>query len=130
MGLREKFGREYPFTEFHWDNGPPFGTVSPIEELDEVLPDEIELTESEPTFCKNCKVLVKWQQTDLNTCKGVWHHLSETDCDDVYPTCFENRVLKAWLMEMVVKHKSKFQYIFTGELDSRYFISKIDEDDE
>lgn len=33
--VREKFGREYLFTEFHWDTGPPFGTVHPIQEVEE-----------------------------------------------------------------------------------------------
>lgn len=32
IGIREKFGRRYLFTEFHWDTGPPFGTVKPIVE--------------------------------------------------------------------------------------------------
>lgn len=27
IGLREKFGNVYLFTEIHWDEGPPFGTV-------------------------------------------------------------------------------------------------------
>lgn len=30
---REKFGFVYAFVEYHWDNGPPFGTVRPIEEI-------------------------------------------------------------------------------------------------
>lgn len=35
VGIREKFTREYLFTEFHWDTGAPFGTVNPLEELEE-----------------------------------------------------------------------------------------------
>jgi hypothetical protein len=31
VGIREKFGEEYLFVEFHWDTGPPFGTVKPLE---------------------------------------------------------------------------------------------------
>lgn len=27
---REKFGERYPAKEFHFDDGPPFGTVKPI----------------------------------------------------------------------------------------------------
>lgn len=44
IGIREKFGREYLFTEYHWDIGPPFGTVSPKEEL-EKCPDNIKILE-------------------------------------------------------------------------------------
>ena len=33
-GMREKFGHQYLFTEYHYDNGPPYGTVSPKHELE------------------------------------------------------------------------------------------------
>lgn len=45
VGIREKFGYEYLFTEFHWDTGPPFGTVNPKEEL-EPVPEGMCLNES------------------------------------------------------------------------------------
>lgn len=34
VGIREKFGSLYLFTEFHWDTGAPFGTVKPVELLE------------------------------------------------------------------------------------------------
>lgn len=45
VGIRQKFGQEFLFVEFHWDTGAPFGTVKPqkrleqcpIENLDESL---------------------------------------------------------------------------------------------
>jgi len=30
--MREKFGHTFPAQEYHWDDGPPFGTVRPMEE--------------------------------------------------------------------------------------------------
>lgn len=33
VGIREKFGSEYLFTEYHWDN-PSFATVRPIKALE------------------------------------------------------------------------------------------------
>jgi hypothetical protein len=33
-GIREKFGRRYLFTEYHSDQGEPFGTAYPLEELE------------------------------------------------------------------------------------------------
>lgn len=33
IGIRNKFGHTYLFTEYHWDTGEPFGTVCPIEEV-------------------------------------------------------------------------------------------------
>lgn len=32
-GLRRKFSLTFMDTEFHWDNGPPHGTVKPIRKL-------------------------------------------------------------------------------------------------
>lgn len=40
LGIREKFGSRYLFDEYHWDQGPPFGTVKPLQELNRV-PDEV-----------------------------------------------------------------------------------------
>lgn len=34
MGIREKFGDRFLFTEFHYDTGPPFGTLDPLMELE------------------------------------------------------------------------------------------------
>ena len=31
--IRHKFGDTFPDTEFHWDDGPPHGTVKPIEKV-------------------------------------------------------------------------------------------------
>lgn len=28
--MRFKFGDTFPDTEFHWDDGPPYGTVKPL----------------------------------------------------------------------------------------------------
>lgn len=40
IGIREKFGNKFLFVEYHWDTGPPFGTVKPLECL-EVCPVQI-----------------------------------------------------------------------------------------
>jgi len=37
IGLREKFGNVYLFTEFHWDIGAPHGTVEGIVDTDIVF---------------------------------------------------------------------------------------------
>lgn len=34
VGIRQKLGEKYLFVEFHWDTGPPFGTVKPLECLE------------------------------------------------------------------------------------------------
>ena len=39
---REKFGDHYLFTEWDWDNGPPFGTAIPLRKLDVEPPEDDE----------------------------------------------------------------------------------------
>jgi hypothetical protein len=51
VGIREKFGDYFLFTEYHWDTGPPFGTVHPLEEL-EPVPEGMALEESLGTVCE------------------------------------------------------------------------------
>lgn len=35
VGIREKYDQTYLFTEYHYDIGPPFGTVVPRKDLGE-----------------------------------------------------------------------------------------------
>jgi hypothetical protein len=44
IGIREKFGRRYLFTEHHFDQGPQLGTVFPFEEIKQI-PDSIQASE-------------------------------------------------------------------------------------
>lgn len=43
IGIRAKFGSLFLFVEHHWDNGPPFGTVRPLEDLGPLEDPTIEL---------------------------------------------------------------------------------------
>jgi hypothetical protein len=45
IGIREKFDTLYLFTEFHYDQGPPYGTVFPMTKLTP-LTEGIQLRES------------------------------------------------------------------------------------
>lgn len=49
IGIREKFGSEFLFTEYHWDTGAPFGTVIPHEAL-EPIPDDMLLSTDNPAL--------------------------------------------------------------------------------
>lgn len=53
IGVREKFGRRYLFTEYHWDTGAPFGTACPVEPAGDLcVPADTLLAESLPsTWC-------------------------------------------------------------------------------
>ena len=41
IGLREKFGNVYLFTEYHWDTGAPFGTVEGMLDTGVDFPGEV-----------------------------------------------------------------------------------------
>lgn len=55
IGIREKFGVLYLFTEYAWEQGPPYGTVK-VESREHVgwCPPEIPLTETLGTKCAGC----------------------------------------------------------------------------
>jgi hypothetical protein len=44
IGIREKLGSKFLFTEYHYDKGPPFGTVRPLEKVGD-LPEGIARSE-------------------------------------------------------------------------------------
>jgi hypothetical protein len=70
VGVREKFGHEYLFEEYHWDTGAPFGTVKPIEEI-EKAPD--------------------WDLTETTTWKGRDPETGEDTF--TYATCDPDEVM-------------------------------------
>ena len=104
IGIREKFGNLYLFTEYHWDTGPPFGTVHPKEEL-ELLPEEIECRESFDTIDGKTDRPIKfdkprkdggrgWVYTDTDEACPLTEDQKYQDVDPVSPT---NKPLFDWL---------------------------------
>jgi hypothetical protein len=59
IGIRTKFGHQYLFTEYHHDTGPPYGTVKPIEFVEQSPfegDDVVAQFFSETCFCDNEKI--------------------------------------------------------------------------
>lgn len=75
IGIRTKFGSRYLFKEYHWDNGPPYGTVTPLEELRE-LPEGIEVRDSLGSMCEVCEEDVVFEPGN------GWHHAKPSECPD------------------------------------------------
>jgi len=63
IGIREKFGSRYLFTEFHWDKDPSCGTVKPIKELGR-LPEGIEVTEDLGTVDSKTGRKIIWKEKE------------------------------------------------------------------
>jgi hypothetical protein len=65
IGIRSKFSSLYLFTEYHWDNGPPFGTVKPYMDLGHI-PEGIPVRESWPNawepLTENGKSTGEWRE--------------------------------------------------------------------
>jgi hypothetical protein len=98
IGLREKFGSEYLFTEYHWDTGPPFGTVTPTELLGE-LPENIHATEYLPqTRCSTCgESLTFVPDEPPHRTPGTWVHDARSDCEEAWPVLDQYEPLFVYL---------------------------------
>lgn len=94
-GIREKVGQPFLFPEFHHDNGPPYGTVQPIREIEKCP--IVDIRSHFDTVCWFCKIRVKWRKTDPVARTGVWEHQAPTDCQKVHPTDPENEELFRYL---------------------------------
>jgi len=70
LGIRTKFGSRYVFTEYHWDQGPPHGTVKPQEDLGVDLPEEILLEEYVGTVDKSTRRPVGFDRTKATPEEG------------------------------------------------------------
>lgn len=85
MGVREKFGDRYLFTEYHYDTGAPNGTAMPVRELDLWLPEDVPFRENLELACQLCGNLVEqvFEPDDRyhsgQRCVGH-RHLNDTEC--------------------------------------------------
>jgi len=117
IGLRTKFSSVYAFEEYHWDNGPPYGTVKP-EELLEELPAEIVLDTGLGTKCHNCHKTCAYidfpngpREKDYGgghkvEIRGEWKHTEPSDCAEPLAYGVPNDVLERWLHEMEARYGS------------------------
>ncbi len=74
LGIREKFGSRYVFEEYHQDNGPPYGTVCPLEDLGIDLPEDILLAENLPgSWDQTGTREVEWRPNEPGGSVGKWY---------------------------------------------------------
>lgn len=95
IGLREKFGHVYPFLEYHYDTGPPLGTVTVDEDLNITLPDDIPLVERMPEVtCSICGREVVYQSGARR-----WIHIDDGSplAEGSTPISRPNTRLHEWL---------------------------------
>ena len=99
IGIRIKFSSRYLFTEYHWDQGPPIGTVHTAIDEGIDLPPHITLCESLGTIDRETG---RWVQFDKPIADGGrgWV-FSDTDepSEDIIPVGKANTDLFDWLIE-------------------------------
>lgn len=98
IGVREKFGTLYLFTEFHYDQGPPYGTVFPMAKLTP-LPDGIQPQECFDTYDKITGRKVEFDKPVADGGRG-WYFTDtgESAGSNVKPTSRTNKDLFNYLL--------------------------------
>lgn len=105
IGIREKFGNEYLFTEYHWDTGAPFGTVHPVEKLAKV-PDDIEIKESLGSFDEVTDRRVAFDKPVAGGGKG-WYFVDTGEASqDISAIHRGNRKLEDWIRSQSITEQS------------------------
>lgn len=100
-GIREKFGQEYVFEEYHWDC-EQFASCKPVELLPETLPVDIEPIEHLPILvCTDC---LQPMDPSVPMSKEGDRHLEPTECTGRYGKYRSNQALFDWLRKMELKY--------------------------
>lgn len=97
IGIREKFGSRYLFSEYHYDTGAPYGTVKPLELL-EICPLS-DIRETIGTFDGVTKRPVKFDTPIKDGGKGWYFEDTGEASESINPYSRENKDLFQYLME-------------------------------
>lgn len=99
IGIRNKFGDNYLFTEYHRDADPTFGTVFPKKELGRI-PDDLELKETLGTIDNKSKRPVEFDKPISEGGKG-WFYADTGEGDkNIMPIAVSNIKLFEFLKEI------------------------------
>jgi hypothetical protein len=104
VGIREKFGDYFLFTEYHYDTGAPFGTVHPKEEL-EPMPEGMILEERLGTVDKKTRRSVAFDKPVNQGGKGWYYIDTDEASEEIYPVSVSNNELFNWLKEKEEQYK-------------------------
>lgn len=99
VGIRQKFGSKFLFTEFHWDQGPPFGTVFGVEDTGIDLPEHIQLCESPGTVDRETGRWVAFDKSIAEGGRGWYFTDTGESSEDIQPVGKSNIELFDWLVE-------------------------------
>lgn len=99
IGIRQKFNSKFLFTEYHWEQGHPHGTVFGVVDLGVDLPDDVELCESPGTVDQETGRWVQFDRPKVDGGRGWYFSDTGEASDDIRPVGKSNEALFDWLME-------------------------------
>jgi len=104
LGIREKFGQRYIFTEYHRDSSETYGTVNPIEYLGLNVPDNIPLVEYLGSQDQITKRAVEFDSPVSEGGKG-WYYLDDGKADqNIRPVAVGNPELFNFMDQVEKNH--------------------------
>jgi len=113
LGIREKFGNRYVFTEYFAEQDRSSGTAHAWTDADAVVPDEIELTEYLGTQCSEHKRRARFVESVPGAfpTRGRWVHADdETELDgDDSPMSISNQALFDFLEPLAAEEDERFR---------------------
>ena len=96
IGIRNKFRNNFLFTEYHWDTGEPYGTVSPLKELGKV-PDDIEIKVDLGTIDSFTGKPIAFDKPVVEGGKGWYFVETGVVCANKNPATLDNKKLFEYL---------------------------------
>lgn len=97
IGIRTKFEHRYLATEFHWDTGAPFGTVSEAVDMEVDVPKDTELREQLGTKDSITGRRVEFDRPVKDGGRG-WYYVDTGAPDDaIRPMAINNDALFTFL---------------------------------
>jgi hypothetical protein len=97
VGIRTKFGYRFLDTEYHWDQGPPYGTVQEVEDTGIALPEGIPLETTLGTMDRDTCRPMDFDRPVKDGGKG-WYFTDTGEAGpDAQPVAVGNNALFEWL---------------------------------
>jgi len=97
VGIRTKWGHRYLDTEYHWDQGPPWGTAMSIRDTGDVVPEGVEVSSSlEGTLDEMTNRLIYF---DRELLPNVWRYQDTNEIlENPRPIAIHNNALFEFLL--------------------------------
>ena len=97
IGIRQKWASKFLDTEYHWDQGPPYGTVYGVEDTGIDMPADVQLCSSPGTIDQVTERWVAFDKPVNEGGKGWYFTDTGEPSPDIRPCGKKNEALFDWL---------------------------------